>query len=172
MRIRWLIGGLALGCMVVGGCKTKSSASNDGGDYTDSGPYEAPPPIPGTCRALCCSNNDCYAGETCTPFNSAWGTLGYCSGITPDGGDAGLSLDAGADFAAACWTFSTPQCNPLSNSQCDAGDACDIDGMSIDAGGVPAVECQSGVNEVGPGGSCEIENGPFCIPGYHCVPNP
>lgn len=170
MRIRWPACWLALGCIALAGCKAVP-ASGDGGSeaglYADEGPYEAPPPLPGTCHALCCSNDDCFTGETCMPFNSAWGTLGVCMGNVPEGG--GALPEGGGVFSASCWTFSRAQCNPFTSSQCDAGAACDIDGL-VD-GGVPSVDCQSGDNEIGPGGACEIENGPFCVPGYHCVPN-
>jgi hypothetical protein len=175
IRIRWSICWLALGCIAFVGCKSANSASEggagtDSGAYDTGGPYEEPPPQPGTCRALCCSDQDCFPDETCTPFNSAWGTLGVClsSGGTPDGG---LMPDGGGtDFGPSCWSLNAPECNPFTNSQCDAGAACDL-ASDLDAGDVPGVECGNGENDIGPGGMCDTENGPFCIPGYHCVVN-
>lgn len=33
----------------------------------------------GICRKYCCSASDCAAGETCAPFDTTLGTLGFCN---------------------------------------------------------------------------------------------
>lgn len=147
-------------------------------------------PEPGVCRALCCADTDCAAGETCTAFDSKAGTLGVCSpgwagsdGGDPDAGapdpdagtpdpDAGIpDPDAGApSFPESCWTVNEPECNPLTNESCAAGGACDVGGQG-DPTTQPVVSCYYDDNTQGPGEICDNVEGPFCVPGYHCVPN-
>jgi hypothetical protein len=143
-----------------------------GGAPEDDAAYEEPPPEPGLCRPLCCSDNDCPTGVVCTPFDSEWGTLGVCL-ASAWGGDAGTTdggltpLDGGT-FSATCWTLNTPQCDPFTNAPCDPGDACDV--TALGTGTEPEVACQAGDNIQGEDEVCDNVDGPFCIPGYHCVP--
>lgn len=175
MRIRIPVLALIAGVLAVGcGAKKDKTTANDGGPPVDDSGYDAPPPAPGVCHRLCCSNSDCNVDETCKPFLPADGTLGVCTvgsasdaGSASDGGDASApGGDAGLD--PACWSQS-PGCNPLTNARCPAGEACDVTGL-VD-GSVAQVECQDGQNVQSEGQNCDSVYGPFCVPGYHCVSN-
>jgi hypothetical protein len=124
--------------------------------------------VPGTCRKLCCSSTDCGAlEETCTPFDATLGTLGYCSGTggtPPDGTATDPTLPSG------CYSGAAPMCNPVTNGGCDAGTACDYSDNG-DPNFEPAVACYGGDNTQGPGVSCDVASGPWCVPGFHCVAN-
>ncbi len=183
MRFRVPVHGLVLLVGVVlascGPRKDKKSTDDGGLPIDDSG-YEAPPPSPGVCHALCCSDSDCITGETCTPFLPADGTLGVCTGgAASDAGtgfDGGTMMDAGgtpsgdAGLDPACWSQS-PGCNPLTNASCAAGAACDVTGLVDGGQPQPQVECLYGDNTQSAGQDCDSVDGPFCIPGYHCVSN-
>lgn len=173
MRIQWLLIPALATLLAFSSCSDNSGGGppgGSGGTDDDSGPDEEPAPQPGVCRALCCSSTDCATGESCTTFNSSWGTLGYCSGSgwAPD---AGTVTDGGTTtLPAGCFTASEPLCNPLTNEGCAAGDACDLGGDE-DPEFVPYVDCLAGDNTMGPGETCDAVGGPFCLPGYHCVTN-
>ncbi|MCC6899533.1 MAG: hypothetical protein IT377_11195 [Polyangiaceae bacterium] len=148
-----------------------TGSGGGGGSLPDGGAPDALAPEPGSCRKLCCASSDCSSGESCVAFESAAGTLGTC---TPggDGGaatDAGSTSDGGATFPPSCWTLNTPECNPLTNESCAAGGACDIGGQG-DPDTKPVVACYYDDNIQGPGEDCDNVEGPFCVPGYHCVP--
>jgi hypothetical protein len=132
--------------------------------------YEEYPPEPGVCRPLCCSNADCAAGAVCTPFDTGAGTLGVCS--TSWAGDGGSDPDAGTGggFPESCWSLNKPECNPLTNEACAPGGACDVGGQG-DPETQPIVSCFYDDNTQGPDEVCDNVEGPFCVPGYHCVPN-
>lgn len=154
-----------------GGGGPPGGSGGSGGD-DDAGEDEPPPPEPGTCRRLCCASSDCDSGESCGAFDASYGTLGTCSGggwgtdggaVDPDGG-TGTTLPPG------CWTLNAAQCHPLTNEGCAAGDACDVGGLG-DPEFEPNVSCYGGDSTQGPGEACDNVEGPFCIPGFHCVPN-
>lgn len=165
-----------LACMVAVGCGSKkdtSSSSDDGGLPADDSGFEAPPPSPGTCHRMCCTNSDCSLGQTCTPFDPSAGTLGVCMGPggQSDGGtptDGGTPPIDGGSFDNSCWSLNAT-CNPLTNSSCAAGGACDISGLVPGSQG--EVDCQYGDNVQGDQQVCDSTDGPFCIGGYHCVPD-
>ena len=146
-------------------------SGGSGGALPDGGQPDALAPEPGVCRKLCCASTDCSAGESCVAFDSAAGTLGTCA-PGGDGGaptDAGASVDGGAAFPPSCWTLNKPECNPLTNESCAAGGACDIGGQG-DPETKPVVACYYDDNTQGPGEDCDNVEGPFCVPGYHCMP--
>lgn len=144
-------------------------AAGSGGSLPDGGEPEAYAPEPGVCRALCCADSDCGSGEKCEPFDPKAGTLGTCTGAWA-GSDAGSSTaDGGTSFPESCWTLTEPECNPLTNEGCAAGGACDIGGMG-DPDTKPVVACYYDDNTQGPGEACDNVEGPFCVPGFHCVP--
>lgn len=138
-----------------------------GGGLPDGGEPDAYAPEPGVCRALCCADSDCGSGEKCEPFDGKWGTLGTCSGTWA--GAEGGTADGGASFPPSCWTVNTPECNPLTNEGCGAGGACDVGGMG-DPLTKPVIACYYDDNVQGPGEVCDNVEGPFCVPGFHCVP--
>ena len=176
--MRWLFVALVLttgcGSNSGDGPPVSGSGGSAGSSSLNDAAYEEYPPEPGVCRALCCSNADCATGEACTPFDTNAGTLGVCSpGWAGDGGtdpDAGASSGDGGAFPESCWTLNNPECNPLSNEPCDVGGACDVGGQG-DPQTEPVVSCYYDDNTQGPGETCDNVDGPFCVPGYHCVPN-
>lgn len=122
-------------------------------------------PVPGTCKRLCCSSAECAEGETCTAFDTAYGTLGACSGT-----GIGPEVGVGAPLPDGCWNGGDAQCNPLDGAGCEGGAACDY-GESPDGEFEPVLGCFGGDNSEPPGAACDNAIGPWCIPGYHCVPN-
>ncbi|GMV13646.1 MAG: hypothetical protein AMXMBFR56_18700 [Polyangiaceae bacterium] len=140
-----------------------------GGALPDADLPENYAPEPGVCRPLCCADSDCGGTEKCEPFDPKAGTLGVCSAGWA--GEAGTAApDAGTpSFPQSCWTLTTPECNPLTNESCAAGGACDIGGMG-DPDTKPVVACYYDDNTQGPGEVCDNVEGPFCVPGFHCVP--
>jgi hypothetical protein len=175
MRIRIALGFGLVAFMVAAACGSDGGDGPPGsGGSGGNGEEDADPPDPGVCRKLCCSSADCSSGETCNPFNAAHGTLGTCSGAGW-GADAGaIDPDAGtgSELPASCWTLNPPQCNPVTSEGCDvAGDICDYNAQDDETTN-PAVDCfdPSG-SEQGPGEACDNVDGPFCIAGFHCLPN-
>lgn len=165
---------LPLGCGDDSGSgppKTTGSGGS-GGSTSDGGGDEDEPLIgePGVCAKLCCASSDCGAGEGCVPFETPAGTLGVCqTGAGSDAGTAGAAgSPGGAGLPAGCWTLNEAECNPLDNSGCEATDACDYGAGDVDF--EPIVACFAGVNDRGPGESCDGALGPWCKPGYHCTP--
>ena len=170
MRMRWMV--LVALASLSGGIACGSDAGDGppgtGGNNVNTGEPEPDPeepidPIPGTCQRLCCSSADCGDGETCTALDSANGTLGVCSGSGVPIGDPPVTLPEG------CWSANEPQCNPLTNEGCAAGDACDYG--PGDAEYEPVLGCFGGDNTQGPSETCDLALGPWCVPGYTCVPN-
>ena len=51
----------------------------------------------------------------------------------------------------------------------NAGGACDVGGQG-DPDTQPVVSCYYDDNTQGPGEVCDNVEGPFCMPGFHCVP--
>lgn len=162
-----------VGVYACGGDDGGKSRNNPGsGGQSDAGLEELAPEI-GVCRKMCCDSTDCAAGETCTPFEAASGTLGVCSGAwAGDGGaaEAGSpSPDGGATLPSGCWTKNEALCNPVTGQGCLVGEACDY--AHPDPLFEPAVDCFDGDNTQGPGEECDNALGPYCQPGYHCAPN-
>lgn len=154
----------AAGCGSSGGSgppHSSGGSTSTGGDANDLADAA---PEPGVCQPLCCSDADC-AGLACVAFDKSYGTLGVCTPGTTGSG----SGDAGATFDAACWTLNKPECNPFTNGQCDPGDACDVGALGTDT--EPTVSCYYGDNVQAQGQTCDNVEGPYCMPGYHCVPN-
>jgi hypothetical protein len=161
MKLLRLLPGFAL-VVTLAAC---GGSGNDGG-----GPPRPPadpdtsivPGVPGTCQKLCCSDADC-AGGTCQALDPSSGTIGVCAGSS----DTWPS--SGALFVQSCWTRDQAQCNPLDNSGCDDGEACDFDpgDDSMD----PTVGCFAGEQTLALGEACDAVYGPLCQPGLHCLPN-
>jgi hypothetical protein len=177
MRIRIVLGvGLAA-------LMAAASCGSDGGDgrpgtggssNSDAGPDEEPAPEPGVCHKLCCSADDCESSETCKPFNPSYGTLGTCSGTGwgLDAGSGDPDAGTGTTLPAGCWTLNQAPCNPVTNEGCTtAGHICDFSAQE-DQGNQSIIDCYdpSGATQ-GAGEDCESVDGPFCIPGFHCVPS-
>jgi hypothetical protein len=149
----WALG-LALSALVAPvGCY--GTDGEDPGEAQD--PLDDAPEEPGTCRKLCCTSSDCPAGQSCQAFDSAWGTLGACLAVEPGWGET----------TVGCWTYDEPECDPLTNSGCDAnaGEACDLFIGDSD----PTVMCFLGDNVGLEGEACDNAYGPQCAPGYHCL---
>jgi hypothetical protein len=176
---------------LVPGCKTKPGAGNDGGTEQNLAP------VPGVCHRLCCDNSQCAPGDTCEALEPASGSLGVCSstrpgpgapdggGSVPDagaggnaggtgdaGGEAGGALDAGdaggGYVPSSCWGPDA-ECSPLGNDGCDAlAESCDV---GVDENGENTVTCFPGPNTQRAGEACDVNRGPWCVPGYHCVQN-
>lgn len=142
-----------------------SSSSLSGSGESSAEPDLEPEPQPGVCRKLCCTSADCGGTATCTPFASASGTLGVCSGPS----DPATTADppAGSETAASCWSASTADCNALTSEGCAAGDACDYAAGEADV--LPVVACFGGDNIQAEGETCDNALGPWCQPGLHCV---
>jgi len=166
---------LAVACGDNGDGGPPSGSGGTGSSLPDGGEPEAYAPEPGVCRPLCCADTDCATGEICQPLDSSAGTLGYCSSgwAGTDGGtdtDAGSTApEGGTTFPESCWTVTQPECNPLTNEGCAAGGACDVGGLG-ESDTKPVVACYYDDNIQGPGEECDNVDGPFCVPGYHCVP--
>lgn len=177
--MRWSLLVLAASLFAAACSSDEGSGPPSGGTGGNGGSAGAPlhdgdlpddfAPEPGLCRPLCCTDSDCSAG-TCVAFDSASGTLGACSSGWA-GSEGGLP-DAGAsgNFTPSCWTANQPACNPLTNESCGASTACDVGGLG-DPATKPVIECFSGDNIQGPGEECDNVLGPYCVPGFHCVPN-
>lgn len=142
-------------------------SGGEGGVLNDADLPEDYAPEPGVCRPLCCADSDC-AGGTCDPFDPKAGTLGACSAGWA-GTDGGTTPDGGGSFPESCWTLNEPECNPITNESCGANGACDIGGQG-DPATQPVVSCFYDDNTQGPNEECDNVEGPFCIPGFHCVP--
>ena len=127
--------------------------------------------VPGTCQPLCCSSSQCGGGQVCRPFNSAYGTLGVCEaaaeGEVPREAPGTVNAPS-QSLSASCWSKNEAECSPFTNAGCDAGDACDY-GASADPGFEPVVACFGGDNVQGPGEACDVEAGPWCAAGLHCL---
>jgi hypothetical protein len=171
LRARWWI---AVSIFALGAAACGSSKGGDGPpsaaneeDLTEPEPDEEEEvtPVPGVCKRLCCSSLECAEGETCIAFDTANGTLGACSGT-------GLGPEIGAEspLPEGCWSANEPQCNPLTGAGCEGGAACDF-GESPDGEYEPVLGCYGGDNTEVPGAVCDNAAGPWCLPGYHCVPN-
>jgi hypothetical protein len=145
-----------------GGSSGSAATSGAGGS-----PDVLDPPEPGTCRALCCTADDCAAGQSCETFDAASGSFGVCSGLP--GADGGAPA-SGDPLPAGCWTQGAASCNPLSNAGCSAGEACDFGGAD-DPTLPPEIACYDGENTQARGAACDAANGPWCVPGFHCVPD-
>jgi hypothetical protein len=130
-----------------------------GATFEDSDAAAEPAPsIPGVCRKLCCSSADCANGAECVAFEQESGTLGTCATDEP-----GEPTD-GSSFGVECWSdaFPDPACNPLTAEGCETGrNTCDYDGYEVG--------CFGGENVRVAGESCDDGQGPWCVPGYHCV---
>lgn len=140
---------------------------NNDDDLSEAEVDEEIPPAPGVCRKVCCSAADCAEGETCTALDSGMGTIGVCSGA--GGTIAEPGTETGVELPEGCWTVNEAQCNPLTNAGCAAGDACDFG--EGDSEFEPVLGCFGGDNTQGPGESCDNALGPWCVPGFHCVPS-
>ncbi len=138
-----------------GGSGSAGSAGKSGGFNTGGAAGE-----PGTCRAFCCSPENCAPGVACLPFQPGVGTLGACAGDGATGSDGGA-------LPSGCWTAET-ECNPLTNEGCSPGNSCDY--AEDDSGYKFVVACFGGDNVMGPGDPCDNVNGPFCKPTLHCAP--
>ena len=174
--MRWFV--LVLSASVLAACGSDDGGGppssvgggggSGGGSLPDGSDPDALAPEPGVCRPLCCADSDCGSSGKCQPFDSSTGTLGVCS--TGSGSDAGTATDGGTSaFPPSCWTVTKPECNPLTNEGCAAGGACDVGGQG-DPETKPVVACYYDDNIQGPGEACDNVEGPFCVPGYHCVP--
>lgn len=88
--------------------------------------------------------------------------------IVPDASVADPLCTAPADAATngACVTIdgTNTTCNPVNNFGCDAGagEACDL--------GPNGFQCFPPPNDMPLCASCDNQNGPFCMPTMHCVP--
>ncbi len=169
LALFWFFGVAALawgGCgsdTGAGPARPGSGGAGGSGGEEDSG-YEITAD-PGTCQKLCCSAVDCGAGEHCQALDATLGTLGTCAPGEPAEPPTGTP----GEFPESCWTKNDAECNPLSNESCDAGDACDVGGLG-DPTIAPLLGCFGGDNTQGPTEICDNAEGPFCQPGYHCVP--
>jgi hypothetical protein len=163
ISLAFVVSLLAVGC---GSSQDSGPPHNMGGSggTDDAQDFEDAAPEPGVCQPLCCSDADC-AGLACKVFDSSYGTLGVCMPGTTGTG----SGDATATFDQTCWTVNPPECNPFTNEQCDPGDACDVGGLGSDT--QPSVSCYYGDNVQAQGETCDNVEGPYCLPGFHCVPN-
>lgn len=93
------------------------------------------------------------------------------------GGDTGPSDTTPADTAvaepepwmpASCWPVANAMCDARSGTGCDldAGETCDV---GFDSSDRLVVGCFPGPNDVGAGGACNPQSGPFCGPGLSCA---
>lgn len=117
---------------------------------------------PGSCRKLCCSDAECPGGA-CEVFDSEQGTLGVCTTST-----VGTTPPA-VELSASCWNDPELECNPLTSSGCEAGDACDA--IDDDPDYPVVVGCAGGETSGAEGDGCDAAWGPWCAPGLHCVRN-
>jgi hypothetical protein len=137
-----------------------------GGSNADAEPDEELQPEIGTCKPMCCTSAECGTGKTCTAFETGSGTLGICS----SGKDSATATapPAGATLPVTCWSLNQSECNALTNEGCAADEVCDF------APGVEGVEavvsCFGGGNTQADGETCDNAQGPWCLPGLHCVP--
>ena len=155
-----------------GGPPKNTGSGGSSGSGNDGGGDEDEPIVgePGVCAKLCCGSSDCASGEGCVAFETAAGSLGACmAGGANDSGAAGAAGSPGdAGLPSGCWTLNAAECNPLDNSGCEPTDACDYGPGDVDF--EPIVACFGGAIDRGPGETCDGALGPWCKPGYHCIP--
>lgn len=88
---------------------------------------------------------------------------GYGGSYGGNGGTAGCAIDPVIPPTnGACVQTGAPgyQCNPITNSPCAAGEACDFDGTKF--------VCFPGSNTQTACGACSTSQGPFCVGGFTC----
>jgi hypothetical protein len=149
-----LISAVACGSDRPGAPPTIENGSGGSASEPTEQPEES---MPGVCRKLCCSSADCPNSGVCTQFDAALGTLGVCASDEAPAAD-------GTSFTSACFsTQPAPECNPISGEGCEPGNTCDYYGQQV--------ACFGGENSQGAGAACDEALGPWCVPGYHCVPS-
>jgi hypothetical protein len=134
-------------------------------DAEEGDPQEGQPlPVPGTCRALCCSAADCASGESCEPFDAVLGTLGACSGT------GASQWSSPAELPANCWTANQPLCTVATSAECEDTDVCAFV-PSTDPEIESVVACAGGERTKTEGEACDLALGPWCGAKLHCVPD-
>jgi len=96
-----------------------------------------------------------------TSFGGSGGSGGSSGGAGGFGGSGGTSSSCSNGYTQdGCWCGPV-ECDPVSNSGCSSGYACDVNNDN-------SVQCFSPPNEQGLYDYCDNSNGPFCQGGLAC----